>query len=170
MVCFAFFALLRECEVLPLKMEDLTFHTRSMYVKVRRAKKGGVHFVQVKFAEFGEVSSVFISALFLLRDKYGSSAFLFPGNRGHLSTGALTNAIRLLALYGNVSKVYSSHSCRRGGASFRAVSGQSPRRIAEVGNWQSYSSFARYIDSAVLGDKYPSFMVRARNYFRSRRK
>ncbi len=51
-----------------------------------------------------------------------------------------------ITLAGHNGKLYSEHSCKRGGATHAANSGLIDQEIREIGNWKSLKTARLYID------------------------
>ena len=158
----SFRALLRKAHVTvsnaSLQRQDFTFHPWGMMVRVSKSKtiqyKERVHLIPVTKVRNRRLCAVYwVTRHFLDCPAHpGAAAFRIPrgGNSIPLQYSYYTAVIKFLCSRAGLDQSdYSSHSLRRGGATFLRLCGATLDQIKERGDWKSDAVYA-YLKASVI--------------------
>ena len=158
----SFRALLRKSHVTlsecTLERRDIEFYRWGMMLKVRRSKtiqfKERTHLIPVSYVQDRELCAVHWLKVHLRQLPSGRSeaAFRLPRGAGStpMSYTYYLSALKLLcARAGLEPSLFTTHSLRRGGATFLRLCGASITEIKERGDWRSDAVY-QYIQASIM--------------------
>ena len=159
-ILLSFRALLRKCHVTEsdasLVRDDFTFYEWGMLLRVRKSKtiqyRERVHLIPVsKVADRALCTVHWVSQHFREVATRGySHAFRIPKGQGSISLPYSVYLASLRSLCGRAGLLpaeFSTHSLRRGGATYLWLCGATILEIKEWGDWKSVAVFEYFKDS-----------------------